>query len=413
MKNISCDIAIIGGGASGIMAGITAARNGAKVVILEHTDKIAKKILSTGNGRCNFTNDSFYEDCYRGCDPKFADYFILQFDNKKTVEFFEDIGLMTTIKDGYYYPYSNQAISVRDVLIKELKRLKIKIVYNFNTTSINKTNDKFEIHSDNSGNCISKKVIIATGGMAAAKTGSDGSGYKIAQNLNHKIIKPLPALVPLISNNFVLKSASGVRCDIVATLFIDNKEILSQSGQLQITDYGLSGIVIFQLSRYVSYALEYGKNVSVNINFFPSFTQKELYLYLKNRFLKEKLPIESALIGTLNNKLIVSLLKNAHIKTNTPSNQLTGKEFSNLIDNFCQFNVNITGVKSFDMAQVSAGGVSTNQLNNKTLESNIIKGIYFAGEIIDIDGKCGGYNLQWAFTSGYVAGTCASKGINK
>lgn len=407
-NNKPSEVIVIGGGASGMMAAISAARNGAKVTILEHSDRIGKKILSTGNGKCNFTNSNQDPDNYHGENPGFVVEILKQADYFFTLKLFAQLGIHAKNKNGYVYPNSLQASSVLDVLRFELARLNVNIFCNVHISKIVKNVSGFHIYAfNNEFEC--DNLIICTGSKAAPVTGSDGSGYKYAIDFGHKIIKVLPGLVQLKSKAGYFKSIAGVRVDAELKLVVDNTVLLTEKGELQITNYGLSGIPIFQLSRFAAKALDAKKKVNIIINFLPEFKIDSLIKFLKQRLSNSgNKTLEESLIGLLNKKLIVVLVKEAGLSLNTRANTLNDSQIKRLANEINAFVVNIFATNSFENAQVCCGGISTDEINNTTLESKLIKGLYFAGEIIDIDGNCGGYNLQWAWSSGYVAGKNAA-----
>ncbi len=415
MKN---RIFIIGGGASGMAAAFWAARAGADVTILEHMDRVGKKLLSTGNGRCNLTNGYMACHCFRSDEPDFPMKVIEQFGFEDTIEWFSGMGLEVKDRQGYYYPASDQASAVLDVLRMSLKELGVKVICGFSVTSVKKTShDKWQItgtYKDKSrlskqetlyGDC----VILATGSKAAPSTGSDGSGYGLAKSLGHRIIDPLPALVQLRCQGNYYKQLAGVRTDALLTLYAGEKEQAKERGELQLTDYGLSGIPAFQISRYASKALEKKKRVVVTIDFFPDRTAEETRRFLDQR--RKRFPeraCEDFLTGLLNKKLSMVLLKLSGIRLTEPCRNITKGQMDHLCRQLKEYQALVQSVNPFSNAQVCCGGVDTRELDPKTLESRIQKGLYIIGELLDVDGICGGYNLQWAWATGCLAGTAAA-----
>ncbi|MFA9378381.1 MAG: NAD(P)/FAD-dependent oxidoreductase [Lachnotalea sp.] len=402
------EIIIIGAGASGMMAAISAARNHAKVMILEHTDRFGKKILATGNGRCNLTNMIQDTSCYRSNNIGFQNSILEQFDVNTTLKLFDEIGICVKNKNGYIYPNSEQASSVLDVLRMELEHLKVKVICNVNVNQIKKTGNSFCIHTDfQNYNC--NRVIIATGSKASPKTGSDGSGYTLAKSFGHCVIKPLPALVQLKCEGDFFKKLAGVRCEARLNLIVEGQENVRDKGEVQLTDYGISGIPTFQISRFAVRALDAKKEVKVAIDFMPDIELEAFRVLLKNRIQNSSYKnLEQLFIGLFNNKLISVLIKKANLSGHLLCSNLTDKQMHSLEECIKNFKVTVTGFHSFDSAQVCSGGVDTTELSSTTLESLKVPGLYFAGEVVDIDGICGGYNLQWAWSSGYVAGQSAS-----
>jgi predicted Rossmann fold flavoprotein len=398
------NIIIIGAGAAGILAAITAARNHAKVTLLEHTDRIGKKLLSTGNGRCNITNLLQKSQFYRSENVEFPKHIIDQFNEAETLKLFEEIGIYTKDKFGYVYPYSEQASTVLDILKLELDRLEVNIIYQVKVTNVITKGRKIQVIT-NQQDFVCDKVIISTGSMAAPKTGSDGSGYQIAKIIGHHIIKPLPALVQLRCSGDYFKSLAGIRCEAELSLLIDGQVKLIEQGELQLTDYGISGIPTFQISRYAVRAIDQKNEVFVHIDFIPEMKEEDLNAFLRRQI--KMIPqknIENILIGLLNKKLVPVLLNRVGISTKIIGKDLKDKQIERIIQIIKRFEVEVESFNSFEQAQVCSGGVDTLEVSATTLESNKMQGVYFAGEILDVDGICGGYNLQWAWSSGYVAG---------
>lgn len=402
------DIIVIGGGASGMTAAIAAARAGALVTILEHGARVGKKILSTGNGRCNLTNLDQSPNNYRGSRPEFALGALRQFSVADTLRFFGELGIHTKNRNGYLYPKSDQASAVLDVLRMELSRLGVLVECEVDIKGIVLTGDGFAVKTDK-GTRDCKKLILAAGSKAAPKTGSDGSGYALAKTLGHHIITPAPALVQLMAEGDFFKSLAGVRTDAQVTLCIDNHIAHSEAGELQLTATGISGIVVFQISRFASRALLAKKRVEAILNFLPDFDKESWDSFLAQRIRHNGYKtMEEFFIGLFHKKLIPVLLKKAAIKRERCADSLSDYEWTLLWEAIHSFTVKITAANSFDNAQVCCGGVDTREINECTMESRKIPGLFFAGEIMDVDGACGGYNLQWAWSSGFVAGSCAA-----
>jgi predicted Rossmann fold flavoprotein len=397
------DVIIVGGGASGLMAAIMAAREGYKVTILEHKDKLGKKILATGNGKCNYTNLVQEEECYRSEDSSFPFQILSCFDVNKTIEFFLNLGIYPKDKKGYLYPYSEQATSVLNVLEMEIKRLKIKVCLSAHVDKIHKKKSKFLIESNN-GKYEADKIILATGGCASSNLGSDGSGYGLAKAFGHNIIKPLPALVQLVSDEKYFKTLAGVRCNAFVQLFGNKKLLGEETGEILMANYGVSGIPILQLSRYAARALDRKDKVHLLIDYLPELCRNETKDLLNQRInMNGHKNIEEMLVGLFNNKLAYVLLLQSNIPVSKSCSQINDKDIDAITNLIKSFSIPISKTQSFEQAQVSSGGVDTREINPKTLESTLVKGLYFTGELIDVDGTCGGYNLQWAWSSGVVA----------
>lgn len=413
MKKSIMDVIVVGAGASGLMAAITAARKGAKVLILEHIDVPGKKILATGNGRCNFTNIEQGTWYYRSESPVFAMSSLRQFSERDAIAFFESIGILATEKNGYYYPRTMQASTIRNGLLKEIERLEISILYNVGIRRIEKKEDLFEFDTK-SGSFFAKACILATGGKADSKTGSDGSGYIYAKQLGHTVTDTVPALVPLVSNASWLKAVKGVRQEANVSLYVNGELAASDWGEVQFTDYGISGIPVFQVSRFASKALFDKKEVTASIDFVPSMSKAGLseWLAMQLHFYKSMGTMTDVLSGIVNYKIAEVLAAKLPF-ANQPFAELSSGQIFILAEAACKdlksTVIQITDTKPFTQAQVTAGGVSTLEINQDSMESTLVSKLYFAGEIIDVDGACGGYNLQWAWSSGYVAGSHAAK----
>lgn len=392
-------VLVIGAGASGLMASIMACRNGASVTLLEQNERPGRKICATGNGRCNLTNSQMPADAFRGTNPSFVSEILEQFPVSETIRFFTELGIYTINKNGYLYPRSGQASSVVDVLCMEARNLKVKIKTREHVRGIFREKSSWKILTEG-WTYEADAVILANGSCASNIPGSDGSGYELASSLGHQIIKPLPALTGLKCDSCsVQKSGSvfstwaGVRVEGELTLSIKGMPAYKESGELQLTDYGISGIPVFQLSRYAIRALEEGREVYASLNFLPEFSADSLSLFLENR--RKKCPYKTPaemLTGLFPDKL----------------NKVLSLE-PNLEKAIHEFPLKIKSGMDFKQAQVCSGGVDTSEINPITLESLLHPGLYFAGELMDIDGTCGGYNLQWAWSSGAVAGFHAAK----
>lgn len=405
-------VIVVGGGASGMMAAISAARQGNKVIVLEQRESLGKKILVTGNGRCNFTNriqqplEAWYRTEREGF-PKFA---LEQFTWEDTLTFFSELGMQIKEKNGYFYPFSGQAATVLLILKKEVERLRVRVETEARAESIQQEKQGFSCFLKDGREFFGNQVILCTGSMAAPKTGSDGSGYTLAASLGHRLIPPLPALCPIVGKDGyfgqALKKMAGVRAETVLRLWIGKKEVFSERGELQITEYGLSGIPVFQFSRYAVRAFEKGEKVWVEIDFLPDLEKEDCRKLILQQLGHYQKTIEEVLTGFLNRKVVLEIL--ACAKVERGKRTVSDESLERLLSCLKTFLVVMTGYRGMEQAQVCSGGVDTQEVKAQTLESKKRKGLYFAGEILDVDGACGGYNLQWAWSSGFLAG----KGIS-
>lgn len=405
------DIIIIGGGASGLVAAIYASKTGKKVTILEKNKVCGKKILITGNGKCNYFNEDQSLSHYYSNNREILGSILNKENLEEIKQLFNSLGIVPRIKDGYYYPYSNQATSVQTSLIKECELNNVQILTETEVFNLIKENNGYKIETDK-GIYKSNKVILSTGSFACPKTGSDGLGYKMLTSLGHTLIPPLPALVQLKAKALYLKEWHGIRSDVSVSLIENNKEIATQIGEIQLTDYGVSGICIFCLSGEVSRGLEQDKKEQIKINFLYPFninTKEEFITWMDNRnTIVKSRTISDLLDGLLNYKLINLILKLSKIDRNTYWRDLTIEEKYLLGTNLTNFILDIIGTNSFDQAQTVTGGIPLTEINPNTMESIYNKGLYITGELIDIDGDCGGYNLTNAWITGYLAGKGSS-----
>lgn len=402
-------IAIIGGGASGMMAAVTAAGMGAGVTVYEAKDRLGKKILATGNGKCNFTNLVQEDSCYRGTDAFFSKAARTVFSVEKTLDFFKNIGIEPKVRNGYVYPNSEQAASVADALFMELRAKKVKVMY-AQVYSVKEMDGQFLVKSEQ-GQAEYDKVILCCGSCAGMKNPKEFTGYQLAERLGHHTTALIPALVQLRCKEKWFKTVSGVRTEGVVAVLENGKKIAEEKGELLFADYGLSGIPVFQVSRFAGEALLRGSKVTCQIDLLPGYTKEELEALLEKRFetLKSR-TTEEVLTGLLNHKLNYVLLKEAGMDPVADSKKAYRKEdIAKLAVRYKNFNCQVTELNPFSNAQVCAGGVDTSEINPETMESKLVKGLYFAGELVDVDGTCGGYNLQWAWSSGYVAGMHAAE----
>jgi predicted Rossmann fold flavoprotein len=492
-------IGIIGGGAAGMIAAITAARTAkqqnieADITLFDTNKLLGKKILSTGNGRCNLTNAELDVSKYHSNNLQFVAEALDEFGLKETIDFFMEIGVLTKSKEGYVYPRSNQASTVRELLENTVQSLGIKVCLNATVTDIfcsnnidknskkahqiqdekdtakqivpnkpktattisfNKLNrDSYELKEDNTksnfffgvvydyidylstktnnkGNKLAKeknlekgkksekevvvhkdntigfdKIILTAGGQASNISGSNGIGYKMARKLGHDIIPIVPALVGLKVKNNPLKLATGVRIEAIVTAVIEGDEIAKDCGELQVTDYGISGIPTFQISSFIARALLNKQRAVVKIDFAPDMTEELLaHLLVRYKLKNPNQAIRMVLHGIFPDKLVSAILAKENIDDWKQLREIKPSELEKIVHSLKNIELMIDDTNDFKNAQVCAGGINVTEVNANTMQSKLVQGLYFAGEVLDVDGICGGYNLQWAWSSGYVAG---------
>ncbi|NPA60087.1 MAG: aminoacetone oxidase family FAD-binding enzyme [Epsilonproteobacteria bacterium] len=393
------NIAIIGAGAAGLAAAISAKKDCTTVTIYERSNKVGKKVLASGNGHCNITNSNISIENYHGKYPSFANI-ATKFDSKL---YFNSLGLELKYgKKTRMYPMSDQASIVVDILLFKCEKLGIKVVKDKEIKSIKKVKNLFLLNAD----IYCDKVIIATGSSAMPHLGGTTLGYDLASSLGHKIEKPFASLVQLITDDEHFIKASGVKIESNLTLYIQNQEKMDTKGDILFTNYGVSGSGILDLSRSVSLALLRKKDVYIKIDLLPDLSLEKLKKLLQKR-VSLNLPISLWFGGILNKKLLLPILRHANIPQNRKT--LNTKDINSIAYTLKNLKLTIKDTKGYKKAEVMAGGIDTSQINPKNMESKLIKGLYFCGEVLDIDGDCGGYNLHWAWASGSCAGESASK----
>lgn len=405
-------VIVVGGGASGMMAAISAKRQGADVTIFERNARIGKKILATGNGRCNFTNINTDISYYHGNNPKFANNALSQFGVNDTIAFFEKIGIAHKVEElGKVFPMSDQASSVLDVLLYEIKQNDVNIVCNAYVKNIINNNGMFTVKLEDGSAYTANSVIIATGGKAMPSTGSDGNGFELARALGHSVTDIFPGLVQLMLEGKFFKQIDGVK--IVGTAeILSNKQCLAKDrGDVLFTNYGVSGPPVLQISRKAGELLQENKEAILKITVIDTIDKHELTHLIAARFNNNpQKTVEFGMVGLINKRLIPVVLKEAgiedlkHIALNVSPAQCEA-----IAQKLTDWRFTIRGTKGWQSAQVTAGGIDTQEVYDDTMQSKIVKGLFFAGEIMDIDGQCGGFNLQWAWSSGFVAGYNAAQ----
>ena len=459
-ENRKTTVAVIGGGAAGMMAAIEAARAGAIVTLIEKNAQLGKKLATTGNGRCNYTNLDMVDRIggkFRGFHPEFAEAALDVLPPEAVLDWFREIGVEPRFRGSYVYPNSDQASAVVDALREELHRLSVKVHYNAEVKSVQRVDDTYFLIQCTDAVVKADRVILAAGSKAAPKTGSNGDGYFIARKLGHSIVPYVPALCGIRCAGDAFKALAGIRTAAALELMVDEHCVDREVGELQLVDYGISGIPVFQLSRYAAYALQEGKKAAVYINFLPGFTEgdvsaeaavrdleqvssaaeasiievsgakntqnarkevrrstvedpkdRALQLFRQRQERLAGRKMESFFTGLLHQKLGQLLLRMANVRPELPVAELSEKQLRSLASLSVRFKAECVEMNGFQQAQVVAGGVDTTEVDPCTMASRLVPGLYFAGEVLDIDGICGGYNLQWAWASGFVAGRHAA-----
>ena len=396
------DIVIIGAGASALICASFIDQSKYNVSILEKNTKAGRKILISGNGKCNITNENIHIENFYSSNISFVGNILKKFTKDDTVKFFEKLGLPLYVgKDGQMFPLSNQSSSVVEYLENFVLNLGVKIIYEFGVQTITKEADKFIISSAN-GDIKADKVIIATGGKSMSKLGTTGDGYTIAQSFSHTIIEPKPALVQLLSESKYLSKLSGVKHYSNITLISNNEKLSTQKGDVLFTNYGLSGLAILDISRDVIEELSNYAYVQISIDLFRDYSNEKLKNLLQKCFKNSINDPITALGGVINKKISSVVIEELKIDTNKLASELNTKEINKIVYLLKNFRFDITGDKGFDTAEVTTGGVCVDEIDKDTLESKKVKDLYFCGEVLDVDGDRGGYNFQWAWSSGVV-----------
>lgn len=414
--NKKYDVAIIGGGAAGIMAAIAAKRThpNHSVLIIDRTFSLGRKILVSGAGRCNLTNVNL-KDHYKKhlfCEnPELLNSVFSKFGYKELMRFFEELGIATYIETktniGKIFPITDSAKNIVALLEDEIQRLGVELNLNTEVTDIKKQNDIFVISINNSNDIYANKCIISVGGKTYPALGSDGSLYKVIIKLGHKIVESVPAAVPLTSKNRLSQMLQGVKLNIEVSSIINGKKIKTDINDVIFTQYGLSGSAILNISRDISIYLnrKHGDDAQVLLNFFPGKDTDTGYSYMERIWAKRPdQTLENSLLGLLPIKAVDGILEVLGFNHKIKVNELSDFQKLNLIKNLTSYKYEINGTRGWNEAEFTAGGINSNEINPTNLESKLIPGMYFAGEIIDCDGDIGGYNISWAFCSGYVAG---------
>lgn len=408
------DVAIIGGGAAGMMAAITASHAGKSVLLLEKNSELGRKVLATGNGRCNLTNRGAEKSRYYGANPEFIESILKSFDPKKVMEFFENLGVLLKEEDeARIFPRTNQASTIVSTLTYELVENKVKIVLGNQVQKINKDklsdfNQHFNIILANGDEYESDKLIITTGGKSSDHLGTTGDGYFWAKNFGHTITPLFPALTPIETIETWPQEIQGLKVEGRITTTTDSKVIFEKDGDVLFTHFGLSGPAVMAHAGKVAPLLS-ARKVLIHIDLYPDLSIKNLNEKITQIFNSNgKKTVKNALLGLTPSNLILVILTILNIDKDKKTAEISKVEREKIVQYLKDIVLTVKSTRSFKESQVTSGGIDVNEVNIETLESKKVPGLYFAGEILDVDGDSGGFNLQWAWSSGHLAGQSSS-----
>jgi len=402
---------VIGGGSSGMMAALSAARRGPVVILLETRDRVGKKLLATGNGRCNLTNSDSSLSRFHGGDSAFIAAVLSRFPAASVIDFFEELGISCQAEgEGRIYPRSGQASAVLDVLRWELERLQVEVRTGHEVRAIVRKGRGFALQLAAGGELRAERVVLACGGMAGPQFGSDGSGLRLAAALGHRLVDPVAALVPLRLRTDFLRKLKGVSFEAYGEVRCGDEVLRGEQGEFLFTDSGISGPPVLQLSGAASRALKANKGPCIVLDLFPAMSLEELASALEIRFrCQGHKSIADGLVGLLHKRLIPVFLSAAWIDSPImPGAEISVAARLGLARILKGWSLPVSGTMPWPEAQVTAGGIALDEVNPETLESRLVPGLFFCGEILDVDGDCGGFNLQWAWSSGWLAGLSAA-----
>lgn len=418
----SIEVMVVGGGASGMMAAITAAEAGARVLLVEKLNRLGKKLLATGNGRCNFTNTVQKEEYYHSVTDGFAWKVISAFDEKQVMAWFQKYGVLPMAREGYVYPRSAQAASVLQILQRMLTENGVMVHTEESLWDVlphwNRSGEMqgYEVMTS-SGKYLARQLILAPGGAAAPVHGTSGDGYEWMNRLGIPVVPPVPALTSLVLEGGYCKIWSGVRVNGQVSLYSDSGKCLgSDRGEIQMVSYGISGIPVFQISHLAARELEEGRHPYLLLDSMCEYSEAELveeWFRRKSTYSNLSLSVADLLEGMLPGKLAAAYIREAGLQSGQKAEAVSGEQWKKLASQIKAKPLQIRSVSGFDKAQVTSGGVSLDALHVETMELRKYPGLFIAGELADVDGICGGYNLQWAWSSGYVAGRAAAEAMGK
>lgn len=404
------EVLVLGGGAAGMMSAISVKmhHNDYNVTILEKQSRVGKKLSATGNGRCNISNAFIEREAYHGENSLFANYACWEFSSADLVEVCDDMGLLIRVPDDKdeddmrMYPFSEQASSVVDILRFQLEKYKINTVLDTEVKEIIKNGDKFTVITEGDGRFMADKVIVALGGAAGRRISGSMSGYDILKKLGHSCTKLYPAIGPIKTETDFVRTLKGVRAEVYLEIRRDNGDrIINNYGEIQFTDYGISGPVVFEISREINKR----KGLVACINFLYGVTRDRVRDVIRGKI--KNYPdqvISNLLVGIVHNKIGRSILSSLGFNLNDKVSSITDDDIRKIVSSLENKQIKIIKNMNFDYAQVTMGGIRTSEVDPETMKSLICDGLYLCGEILDIDGDCGGYNLHWAWASGFLAG---------
>ncbi len=414
MPEILYDIAVIGGGASGMMAALSAAQNvpELKIAVLERLNRVGKKLLATGNGRCNLTNMNASEKDYHG-SVAFMRPAMRAFPPKKVLSAFMRMGVYPREEDeGRVYPMSDQAASVLDALRLTMEEQGIEEICDFEVSALTRAKQGYRLTAKDGRQVTAKRVICAAGGMASPSLGGSTSGYRLLESCGHDLTPRCPALVQLKTDPEYVRPLKGIRFGGVIDLIVGDRIARSERGEILFAEYGLSGIAVMQVSRIAAQALNQKRRVLARLHLLPMEGEEAYRLLRSRRDALQERALENFLTGLVHKRVGQMMIKwTIGLSLSEKSGNLTDNHLHALAEALTGWTLEVTGTQGFEQAQVTAGGVSTQHVNPETMESRLADGLYITGEILDIDGDCGGYNLQWAWASGMLAGESCARSL--